>query len=118
MKTEQSSVTLKVGTAPDEKEFTRAYTKVTYETAADVVEAMQNPDGLKAIIGALNYGLDLKLRAKVRQQLDSESAGPEKALEKMIKTLNAQRVALGKPELPYEVAKAKAIALQAAMAED
>lgn len=118
MKTENGKVTLVVGEGDAKKEFTKDYQKVIFETAADIVGWLQDAEKAPSVIAALNYGYDLKQRAKVRQQLESTSAGPEKALEKLIKNIQAARTALGKPELPYEKALEKAKAMLAASDED
>jgi hypothetical protein len=97
MKHEDAKVTLVVGEGDAKKEFTREYQKTVFETASDVISALQVPEKVEDLIGALNYGFDLKVRAKIRQQLEKETAGPDRAIEKAIKSLMDARAAAGKP---------------------
>lgn len=92
MKHETKSVDVKI----NDKEFSQNYQAEIFESADDVLNAMQSPEGLAKILRDLNYGTDLKLRAVVRGQLVSSSAGPEKAYEAMAKNLVKAKAAQGK----------------------
>jgi hypothetical protein len=97
MKTDQGTVTVKFGEEPNVKEFSRAYTQKTYENADDVLNELQSPESLKTLLSNLNYGTDLKLRVKVRNEILAEQAGPEKSFNKLVADIIKNRAALGKP---------------------
>lgn len=107
MKNDQGTVTVSIG----DKEFSKGYTKKIYETADDVLGELQDEKALKTVIDNLNYATDLKLRAKVRADILSESAGPEKAVDKMVKDMVKMRAAVGKP-ITEEQARKIILALQ------
>lgn len=91
MKSETAAVTVTIG----EKEFSKEYTKKVYETAEDVLTALQADE--KSVISLINYATDLKLRANVRSQILNESAGPEKSINKAVEAFMKARAAVGKP---------------------
>lgn len=94
MKTETATVTYKVpGT---DKEFSKEYSKVSFETAEDVLAHLQIPEKASVVLDRLNYGYDLKVRAGVRNALITEVAGPETAIAKMAKSIIAVRASMGK----------------------
>jgi len=118
MRTETGRVELKVGIGENAKVFGRDYSKSIFETSEDVIEWLQDPAKQVELLRDLNYGHDLKKRGKVRQALDLESAGPDKAINKIISDLNRERTAAGKPVLAYEVARERAMRYQAQRLED
>ena len=91
MKNEQATVTVSIG----DKEFSKEYTKVIFENSEDVLTALQKDE--KEVVSLINYAKDLKLRANVRSQILTESAGPEKATNKAIEAFIKARAAVGKP---------------------
>ena len=117
MKQEKAKVELKVGPkGPDQKSFEREYVKDVYEVE-DIIAALQDPERAKEIVAAVTYGMDLKVRAKIRAQLEAEVAGPDKAIEKTLKALIDARKASGKAVTDEWIA-AKRAALSAMSAED
>lgn len=89
MKSESKNVTVKnvvaKTTENPEGEVTKAFTLISYETADDVLSKCSTPEGLKDLLGDLNYGFGLSQRAKVRQQILDANQGPEKSIEKLAK---------------------------------
>lgn len=77
--------------------FSRPVTFPEYETADDVLTGLQNAETAKEIISALNYGSNLKARAKVSAQIKQENQGPEVAINRAVKQLIANRAKLNKP---------------------
>jgi hypothetical protein len=93
MRQESTVVTVTVG----EKEFSKTYQKVIYETVDDVLALLQDEKKAAQAIKDLNYGSDLKAKSEVRNSILSENAGPEKAFEKSVKDFMKLREANGKP---------------------
>ena len=105
MKNEQAEVTVKVG----EKDFSKTYQRTIWEVQ-DILAALQTEDGAKGVLKNLNYAVDLKNRANVRNEILNEQAGPEKALDKMAKALIAAKAAMGKTvTMEWALAKVKAM---------
>jgi hypothetical protein len=69
-------------------------------------------NGLIDLLENVTYAYDLGQRAKVRAQLVAAAAGPDKAIDKMVKDFMAGRAAAGKP-VTEEVARAKVLAMMA-----
>lgn len=63
-------------------------------------------NGVIELLKNATYAYDLGERAKIRQQLVTAAAGPDKAIEKAIKDLMSARAAAGKP-ITVEQARAK-----------
>lgn len=97
MKTKIDFVTAKFGEGLDMKEITREYTRVTYETADDVLSDLQDPEGLKNILRFVNAGREAIMRAALRNAIMSSEGGPERALDKLVKDIIKMRAAMGKP---------------------
>jgi hypothetical protein len=57
------------------------------ESVDDVLALAQNPDTLKDLIAAANYGFNLKARAKVTAQIKQENQGPEVSINRAVKQL-------------------------------
>lgn len=93
---------------PDEKKFQTNYVKTVFETAADIMSWLQDAGKQADLIASLNYGHDLRARAKVRIALETASAGPDKAIDQMLKKLCSARVAMGKSVTPEWQAKKRA----------
>lgn len=93
MKQETTTVTVSIG----DKEFSKTYEKIIYETVDDVLALLQDEKKAKQAIKDLNYGSDLKAKSEVRNAIISESAGPEKAFEKAVKEFMKLREANGNP---------------------
>lgn len=94
MKNETRKVTLKV----NDKEFVREYQATIYESAEDLLALLSKSDAetQKQIAADYTYGSDLKVKAKIRQQLESEAAGPDKAIAKLVTDLVKQYASVGK----------------------
>ncbi len=88
----------------------KAYKRTEYETVEDLLTALQDPTTAEKIITAANYGLDLKVRANLRNQIMSELGGPGNAIEKLVKDILAMRLKAGKP-ITEEKARAMALAM-------
>lgn len=109
-----------------------------FETAADIVGALDSgnfsdvvdgegkvtklaADVLKEYVAdflsALNYGLSLKARAKVRTVLQAKAEGPDKSINKMVAELVKNRAAQGKP-ISEEKARAMVLAQQRMLDEE
>ena len=86
-------VTVTIG----DKEFSKSYEKVTYETVNELLALMEKPETLKALLRDFNYGQDLKAKAEVRNKILNEQAGPEKSFEKNVKEFMKLREVMGKP---------------------
>jgi hypothetical protein len=54
-------------------------------------------NGVLALLADATYANDLGQRAKIRQQLVTAAAGPDKAIDKAVKDFMAARAAAGKP---------------------
>lgn len=63
-------------------------------------------NGVIELLKNATYSYDLGERAKIRQQLVTAAAGPDKAIEKAIKDYMAARSAMGRP-VTMEQARAK-----------
>lgn len=111
MKNEIGQVELKVGTGADQKVFKKDYTKVEFELS-DLQELFSGPNSAKALAD-LNYGWDLKARAKVRAELEKTTAGPEKSFDKLVKTLIDNFASMGMT-ITREQAEKQAKDMQAA----
>lgn len=100
MKTEEKVVTVKLGTNPDGTPNTksRPYTRVIFEYD-DVLDELQSSDAKVrvSVIEDLNYARDLAARAKVRNEIMSNEAAPERAFEQQVKFFMKAREAAGKP---------------------
>lgn len=105
MKNVPAVVTVEIG----DKKFEKPYTKIVMETVEDMLALLQDEKKAADVIRDYNYGSDLKIKAQVRNALINESAGPDKALEQMIKQIVKQRAAVGKAVTEEQ---AKAIAKQ------
>lgn len=72
---------------------------VTYpelENAADLLSFAQAGDAqLKQLLGAANYGLNLKARASVRATLLQTLEGPDKSINKAVEALVKAMAAVG-----------------------
>lgn len=110
MKTVQDEVTVKM-TGIDGKEVTikKPVSFPEYESTDDVLTALQNAEVAKLVISALNYGSNLKARAKVTQEIKQENQGPEVAINRAVKQLVANRLKFGKP-LTEDEARVKVMA--------
>lgn len=107
MKTFTDRVTAKFGEGLDMKEITREYTRVTYETADDVLSELQDPEDIKSILKYVNAGRESTVRTALRNAIMQEEGGPERAFEKLVKDIIKMRAAMGKP---VSEAKAKDMA--------
>lgn len=97
MKHITSEVEVSVGSGPDKKVFKGPVSYHELETAEDVRPFLDDKAKLTELIDAANYGFNLKARSKVRQTLIAESAGPDNAVAKLIKSIVANRAAVGRP---------------------
>lgn len=83
------------------------------EDASAVIPADASEAETKRIrqrtISLVNYALDLKARAKVTAQINSENVDPDKAVDKAVEQFMKMRAALGKP-VTLEAAKAMLLA--------
>jgi hypothetical protein len=102
MKTETKSVTVTIG----DKDYTKSYDRVSFETVDDIMAIFQDVDKTKKFIETANYGTDLKIRAQIRADILNENQGPDKAIEKMAKEMVKARAAVGKV-ITLEAALAK-----------
>jgi hypothetical protein len=93
MKQETKTVEIEV----NGKAFRRDFVATVFETVEDVISALSDPKQIVDILRNLNYGTDLKLRSVCRAALVSESAGPDKAIERLVADLIKMRAAIGKP---------------------
>ena len=110
MKQVQDEVTVKM-TGIDGKEVTikKPVSFTELETVDDVLAIAQDPEGLKELLVAANYGYNLKARAKVTAQIKTENQGPEVAINRAVKQLVANRLKFGKP-ITEDDARAKVMA--------
>jgi hypothetical protein len=69
-------------------------------------------NGVVDLLENVTYANDLGARAKVRAQIIAATAGPDKAIDKMVKDFMAGRAAAGKP-VTEEVARARVVAMMA-----
>jgi hypothetical protein len=67
-------------------------------------------NGVVELLGYVTYAYDLEARAKIRNALVSNAAGPEKAIEKQIKEYMAARAAMGRP-VSEEIARKRVMAM-------
>jgi len=67
-------------------------------------------NGVTELLGYVTYAYDLEARAKIRNALVSNAAGPEKAIEKQIKEYMAARAAMGRP-VSEEIARKRVMAM-------
>jgi hypothetical protein len=110
----------KVATAPvtynEFENHVDILTAMGLSDVADLVKDRAFSDDQKtanaSLLGALNYGVNLKARTIVRNELQSKLEGPDKAINKMIADLIKARAAAGKP-ISEEKARALALALMA-----
>jgi uncharacterized protein with beta-barrel porin domain len=81
--------------------------------AIDHFQAL-NPkgNGVVDLLENVTYANDLGARAKVRAQIIAATAGPDKAIDKMVKDFMAGRAAAGKP-VTEDVARARVVAMMA-----
>lgn len=110
MKQITDEVTVKM-TGIDGKEVTikKPVSFTELESVDDVLAVSQNPDSLKDLIAAANYGFNLKARAKVTAQIKTENQGPEVAINRAVKQLVANRAKFGKP-ITEDEARTKVLA--------
>jgi hypothetical protein len=89
MKTE--SVTLEIPRGEGKDAFRHSYQKEVAETPEDVMSIAasgRNENEASAyLVRAFNYGNDLILRQKQRQQASKAAEGPEKQIAKAVETL-------------------------------
>ena len=100
MKQITDSVSVKYKTAEGkEAEEISPVSYPEFETSDDVLEYLSkgDKDAISHFIGSVNYGLNLKARAKVRTSILDKVAGPDKAINKMVETLVKGMAALGIP---------------------
>jgi hypothetical protein len=69
-------------------------------------KASPKGNGVVDLLKDATYAYDLGVRANIRQSLVTAIAGPDKAIEKMVKDMIAARAAAGKP-ITEEAARAK-----------
>ncbi len=62
------------------------------------------------LLQGFTYAYDLGIRSKIRQQIVSAAAGPDKAIEKAVQDFMKARAAMGKP-VTEEAARAKVKAM-------
>lgn len=121
MKLVTKNLTVSIGEGAAKKEFTGQVSYRAFETAEDVLLALQAEETEKqafvadpenagktwqsSLIGHLNYSIDLTERAKVRAQIIATQAGPDKAFEGAAKMLVKAFAALGE-SLSFEDALA------------
>ena len=67
-------------------------------------------NGVLELLKHATYSYDLTQRAKIRQSLVANAAGPEKAIEKQVKDFMAARAAMGKP-VTEDVARTRVMAM-------
>lgn len=60
-------------------------------------QAGEKGNGVVELLKNATYAYDLGERAKIRQQLVTAAAGPDKAIDKAVKDYMAMRAAMGKP---------------------
>lgn len=89
--------TVSVDVTVNGKTFSRPFTKSVYETADDVLNALQDPKSMSTVIDFLNYATDLKGRAPIRQAILNTDAANEMAMEKSVKEFIKLRASVGKP---------------------
>jgi hypothetical protein len=85
--------------------------KVT-KLAADVMK-----ERLAAFLKALNYGISLHARQKVRAVLQAKAEGPDKSINRMVDDLIKMRAADGKP-ISEEKARKMVLAMRAMEEEE
>jgi DNA-binding transcriptional regulator YbjK len=80
------------------KEFSAPYSCAEFENSEDVLGHLASADAeaLKKFFSALNYGIKLKAIAVVRGQLNSQAAGPDRAMEQLVKAMVKQYASIGK----------------------
>ena len=108
----QATGTVKVNlkdTQGKDVEFERPVTYLELETVDDVLAQAQDPNLLKDLIAAANYGFNLKARAIVNAAIKQENQGPEVAINRAVKQLVANRAKFGKP-ITEDDARAKVLA--------
>jgi hypothetical protein len=119
MKSEKRKVQVTIQVGDQKKDFTRDYEAQIFENAEDIIGVMQSEDGLKSILASLNYGHDLKAKAKVRQVLLREnSVSVDATLAKAMKTIQDARKAAGKEPLSNEKLMDRAKAMLAVASDD
>lgn len=96
MTTKAIEVSVKIG----EKEVQKAGTVSVVETSADVLALLQSDEA--GVLKNINYAMDLKARAAIRNAIMSENVDPNKATDKAFADFNKARVANGKTELTKE----------------
>lgn len=99
MKQISKTVSVKLtGVDGKEVEVEKPVTFPEYEAAHDValVLASNDKDAIEELLSSLNYGANLKARAKVTAQIKSENQGPGVAIERMVKQLMSNLTKFGK----------------------
>lgn len=89
-----------------DKVYTGKGTVNLFNEANDILSQIEDPESLDEIFGLLNFAVEAKERAKIRAKVLMDVSGPEKAFEKQVKALMANREAIGKP-ITLEAATAK-----------
>ena len=91
----ETTVTVGIG----DQDFSKTYQQVEREsvTVDDLLTLLQDEKSAKQVISDWFYGQDLRAKAKVRNEILAQNAGPEKAFEKAVKDFMKLRDAMGKP---------------------
>ena len=97
MITKTGTVEVKFGEEPNVKTFSQGYSFSAYETADDVLAALQNEAGVTELIDRLNKQIEATQRVNARNKINAEQAAPEKAFEKQVKAFMKARELNGKP---------------------
>jgi hypothetical protein len=95
MTTQECTVEVGIG----DKKFFNKYQQVVRSsiTVDDILTQLQDKDKAQTLINDWFYGMDLRAKAAVRQDILNREAGPEKAFEKNVQDFIKLRAANGKP---------------------
>lgn len=97
MKQVESTVTVKMqGVDGKEISIEKPVTFPEFESVDDVLTGLQGPEA-KYYIDCLNYGANLKARAKVTAQIKNENQGPEVSVNRLLAQMEKNHEKAGKP---------------------
>lgn len=98
MTTKQLEVTAGIKQADGSmKDFSGTGAVNLYAGVEDLMNALEDKESQGEIVNLINQSLEARERAKIRQQILAENAGPEKAIDRAIMQFMKAREAVGKP---------------------
>lgn len=100
MKTIEKTVTVNLtGIDGKPKDIDRPVSYPEYETADDVLNVLTgaSKEVVDDLLGSLNYGCNLKARAKVTAQIKQDNQGPEVSINRLLAQMEKNHEKMGKP---------------------